>query len=104
MTTRCHKRWPLVSLPVLILVASVAQPLYADTDGESGDDATASTAERIERLRAAIEREREALEREREARRSMTDRLDRMRDELEHAREAVKQLESEIPADEAGGD
>ncbi len=94
-------RWPVLLGLLPMLVAWAVQPLSAETDGASADEAPTDT--RIERLREAIERERDALERERETRRSMEEELGRMRDELERTREELEQLERETDPDAAAG-
>ncbi len=95
------QQWPLLIALLAALAGWAVQPLRAETDGASADEAP--TDARIERLREAIERERDALEREREARRSMEEELGRMRDELERTREELEQLERETDPDAAAG-
>ncbi len=96
-----RRRWPLALALLAALAGWTVQPLSAETEGASADEAP--TDARIDRLREAIEREREALERERETRRSMEKELGRMREELERTREELEQLERETDPEAGAG-
>ncbi len=102
MIAHRRPRWAVLFALVPVLAGSGVQPLRADSEGATEDEAPADA--RIERLHEAIERERDALERERETRRSMEEELGRMRDELDRTREELERLERETEPGTAAGE